>query len=121
MAKILVVDDSAFMRKILVGVLAKAGYTDIAEASDGEMAVASYKSQKPDLVLLDVVMAPKDGLYALKEIRAKSSSAKVIMVTAVGQEAMIADAKKLGCSEYVVKPFKEEQVIAAVKAALGKK
>jgi len=120
MAKILVVDDSAFMRKILTGILKKAGYLDLAEASDGEMAVSTYKLQKPDLVLLDVVMAPKDGLFALKAIRTQSSSAKVIMVTAVGQEAMIADAKKLGCADYVVKPFKEEQVIAAVKAALGK-
>jgi len=119
MAKILVVDDSAFMRKILIGLLKKAGYSDVIEASDGDEAVAAFRSNKPALVLMDIVMAPKDGLYGLKGIRAIDSKAKVIMVTAVGQDAMINDAKKLGCTDYIVKPFKEDQVAEAVKKALG--
>lgn len=120
MTKILVADDSAFMRKILSNILTKAGYKDLVEAADGGEAIEVYKKEKPDLVLMDIIMAPKDGIEGLKGIKSFNKGAKVIMVTAIGQETMINDAKKCGCSEYIIKPFKEEKVLEAVKKALGK-
>ena len=119
MVKILIADDSAFMRKIVRGIVEKAGHKTIIEASDGGQAAEMYRKEKQDVVLMDIIMAPKTGLEALEEIKAFDKKAKVIMITAVGQEAMIEDAKKLGCIGYVLKPFKEEAVVAALKKALA--
>ena len=118
MPRIMIVDDSAFMRKILTGILKKAGYKDIVEADDGKIAVETYAAGKPDLVLLDIVMQTS-GIDALKQIRASDPGAKVIMVTAVGQESMIDEAMEAGALAYIVKPFREDKVIEAVKGALS--
>ena len=119
MVKILVVDDSAFMRKILINTLKKEDYNDIVEGENGVEAVEKYKSEKPDLVLLDVVMEKKEGIDALKEIMAIDVTAKVIMVTAVGQEQMVREAMSSGAKGYIVKPFNAEKVIETVKELLG--
>lgn len=119
MTKILLADDSAFMRKILTNILTKRGYTEIIEAVDGEETVAAYSRDKPDLVLLDIVMKKKYGTEALKDIMQIDPNAKVIMVSAVGQEKVIEEAIQLGAKGFVVKPFKEEEVMNKVKEVLG--
>lgn len=118
MAKILVVDDSAFMRKILISTLKKEGYEDIVEGENGVEAVEKFKSDKPDLVLLDVVMEKKEGIDALKEIIAADATAKVVMVTAVGQEQMVREAMSSGAKGYIVKPFNADKVAETVNGIL---
>jgi len=118
MAKILVVDDSAFMRKIMKGILEKMGHNDITEASGGKEAIEKFKEVKPDLVLLDIIMPDVGGIDVLREIKGIDPNCKVIMVTAVGQEAMIDECTKLGAKGYIIKPFEELKVSEAIKDAM---
>ena len=119
MAKILVVDDAAFMRKVIKDTLSKAGYTDLHEAVDGADAVEKYNSLKPDLVLMDITMPNMDGLEALKAIRASDGSANVVMCSAMGQETMVIDAIRSGAKDFIVKPFKGERVLKTVTSIVG--
>ena len=119
MAKILTVDDAAFMRKVIKDTLSKAGYTEIFEAEDGAMAVEKYNELKPDLVLMDITMPNKDGLEALKEIRAADPGANVVMCSAMGQESMVMDAVRSGAKDFIVKPFKPDRVLKTVTNILG--
>ena len=119
MAKILLVDDAAFMRKVIKDTLSKAGYTDLHEAVDGADAVEKYNSLKPDLVLMDITMPNKDGLEALKEIRAADPGANVVMCSAMGQETMVIDAIRSGAKDFIVKPFKGERVLKTVTSIVG--
>lgn len=118
MAKILVVDDAAFMRMRCSKLLTENGY-EVVEAENGLDAIAKYKENKPDAVLLDITMPEMDGLTALKEIRKIDPEAKVAMVTAMGQQSMIMDAIKSGAKDFVVKPFQPDRVLAAVKKLIG--
>ncbi|HEU0169039.1 MAG TPA: response regulator [Chloroflexota bacterium] len=118
MAKILVVDDAAFMRMRCSKLLTESGY-EVVEAENGLDAIAKYKENKPDAVLLDITMPEMDGLTALKEIRKIDPEAKVAMVTAMGQQSMIMDAIKSGAKDFVVKPFQPDRVLAAVKKLVG--
>ena len=117
--KILVVDDAAFMRLMIKDVLTKNGYTEIEEAGDGELAVQAYQAGRQDLVILDITMPNKDGLEALKEIKAIDGNSRVVMCSAMGQEAMVVDAIKLGALDFIVKPFKPDRIIQTVKNILG--
>lgn len=119
MAKILIVDDAAFMRKVIRDTLTKEGYTDIYEAVDGQDAVEKYSEIKPDLVLMDITMPNMDGLEALKAIRAKDSNANVVMCSAMGQEAMVVEAVQAGIKDFIVKPFKEDRLMKTVTSILG--
>lgn len=119
MAKILIVDDAAFMRMMVKDNLKKAGYSDFIEAGDGEEALNNYMEQRPDLVLLDITMPIKDGIQALQSIKQFDSHAKVIMCSAMGQEGMVVEAIKLGALDFIVKPFKPERLIQTVKNVLG--
>ena len=119
MAKILLVDDAAFMRKVIKDALSKAGYSDLHEAVDGADAVEKYNSLKPDLVLMDITMPNMDGLEALKAIRAKDGNANVVMCSAMGQESMVMDAVRSGAKDFIVKPFKPDRVISTVGKILG--
>ena len=116
MAKILIADDSQFMRKILKDILYGAGYTDTIECVDGKECMAKYVSEKPDLVLLDIIMPEMDGMEVLKKI---GHEVKVVVISAVGQEKMIGEAKDLGSLDYIVKPFDNNQVLEVVKKVLG--
>jgi len=117
MAKILLADDSQFMRKVLLDILTKNGHTDITEAADGNEAIAKFNELKPDLVLLDIIMPNADGMMVLKDIVPKGG--KAIVVSAVGQDEMINQAKDLGALGYIVKPFEEKQVVAEVNKVLS--
>jgi len=114
--KILLADDSAFMRKILKDILVGMGFSSFVEAGDGKEAIAQFEAEKPGLVLLDVIMPQMDGIEVLKAIGQK---ANVIIVSAVGQEQMIEEAKGHGAKGYIVKPFDKKQVEEEVKKVLG--
>ncbi len=116
MSKILVVDDSSFIRTIMTNILNEGGYTEIVEASTGQEAIEKYQAEKPDLVLLDIIMPDMDGMEVLQQI---GSEAKICMVTAVGQEDMITKSKELGAVDYITKPFDNEKVLSTVKTLLG--
>ena len=119
MAKILLVDDAAFMRMMLKDTLTKNGYTDLEEAADGAQAVAKYDEIHPDLVIMDITMPNMDGLEALKTIRGKDPNATIVMCSAMGQEAMVIEAIKSGAKDFIVKPFKPERILKAVTSILG--
>ena len=117
--KILLVDDAAFMRKMIKDTLSKNGYSDLHEAVDGADAVEKYNELHPDLVIMDITMPNMDGLEALKAIRAKDGNANVVMCSAMGQESMVMDAVRSGAKDFIVKPFKGERVIKTVASILG--
>ncbi len=119
MAKIMIVDDAAFMRMMVKNALAQGGYTDVFEAVDGADAVAKYNEMHPDLVLMDITMPNKDGLEALKEIRGGDAGAQVVMCSAMGQESMVIEAIKSGAKDFIVKPFKPERILKTVTGLIG--
>jgi two-component system chemotaxis response regulator CheY len=107
--KILIVDDSPVMRKILRDTLEGAGYMNLIEATNGQEAMDIFATEKPDLMFLDIIMPDVSGMDVLREI---GKGAKVVVVSAVGQNAMIDTAKKLGAMDYIIKPFDQDQVLA---------
>ena len=120
MAKnILICDDAAFMRMMIKDILSKNGYTVAGEAENGVKAVERYNELKPDLVLMDITMPEMDGIQALKNIKAADSSAKVIMCSAIGQQAMVIESIHAGAKDFIVKPFQAERVLEAVKKLVG--
>ena len=119
MAKILCVDDAAFMRMMVKNTLSQNGYTDIYEASDGVQAVEKYMEIHPDLVIMDITMPNMDGLEALKAIRQQDPGAIVIMCSAMGQEAMLVEAIKSGAKDFIVKPFKPDRIVKTVSNLIG--
>ena len=119
MAKILIVDDAEFMRKVIKDTLSKSGYTDLYEAVDGADEVEKYNEIQPDLVLMDITMPNMDGLEALKTIRGKDGNANVVMCSAMGQESMVIDAVRSGAKDFIVKPFKADRVLKTVTSIVG--
>jgi len=118
-AKILLADDSAFMRKVLMDILTEAGFSDFLEAENGNQALELIEKESPDLVLLDIIMPELEGIGVLSKLKELGNTTKVIVVSAVGQDAMIEEAKNLGAFGYVVKPFAGEKVLETIKSALG--
>jgi two-component system chemotaxis response regulator CheY len=118
MSKIMVVDDAQFMRMRITKLLTQHGY-EVVEAEDGEEAVQSYRSLKPDVVLMDIAMPHKDGLAALREIRRFDPQAKVIMLTALGQQAIVLRAMQAGAKDFLVKPYDPDQVMKVLNKVLG--
>ena len=118
MGTIMIVDDASFMRAVLKKIVLQAGHEVIAEAANGDDAITQFQQSKPDLVLMDIVMPPgpkaKDGIEALKQIVATDPSAKVVMCSSMGQQALIAEAIKSGAKDFVVKPFQPQKVIEAL-------
>ena len=119
MAKILIVDDAAFMRMMIKDILTKNGYEVVGEAANGIQAVELYKAHNPDLVTMDITMPEMDGIEAVKQIKAVNPGAKVIMCSAMGQQSMVMDAIKAGASDFIVKPFQAYRVLEAVKKIVG--
>jgi two-component system chemotaxis response regulator CheY len=117
--KVLIVDDAAFMRMMIKEILTKNGYSVVGEASDGAQAVEKYKELGPDLVTMDITMPEMDGITALKEIKKFDPNARIIMCSAMGQQAMVIDAIQAGAKDFIVKPFQADRVIEAVKKTLG--
>ncbi len=119
MARVLVVDDAAFMRKMVSDALAKGGHEVIGQAGNGVEAIAQFRELRPDLMTLDITMPEKDGLETLKDVMELDPGAKVIMCSALGQESKVLESIKLGAKDFVVKPFQPDRVIDAVAKALG--
>ncbi len=112
--RVLVVDDAKFMRHMLKNILTDIGWEVVGEAADGNEAAEQYKSLKPDVVTMDIVMPNASGLDALKEIRAFDPDAKVVMISAIDQREPLMDALRLGAVDYVVKPFERDRVEEAL-------
>ena len=119
MARVLVVDDAAFMRKVLSDALAKGGHEVVGEAANGLEAVSQFQELHPDVTTLDITMPEKDGLTALKEILTLDPAARIVMCSALGQESKVLQAIKTGAKDFVVKPFQPSRVLEAVQRVLG--
>ena len=116
--RILIVDDSFYMRTMLKNMLTDAGYEVVGEAANGAQAVEMAASTNPDLITLDVILPDNTGLDVLKSLRQIQPSAKVVMCSAVGQEVIVTEAIENGALAYIVKPFSEEKVLEIVGSAL---
>ena len=119
MARVLIVDDAAFMRMMIKDILEKNGFEVIGEANNGLKAVEFYKKEKPDIVTMDITMPDMDGIGAVKEIKAFDPNAKVIMCSAMGQQGMVMDAIRAGAKDFIVKPFQADRVLEAIKKVIG--
>ena len=117
--KIMLVDDAAFMRMTIKNTLTKAGYTELIEAGDGQQALDTYAKEHPDLVLMDITMPNMDGIQALQAIKALDGAARIVMCSAMGQEAMVVEAIRLGAMDVIVKPFKPDRILHTVQKILG--
>jgi len=121
MAKVLVVDDALFMRKMLIDILKKEGFEVCGEAENGKDAIEQYKQLKPDLVTMDIVM-PKmdevDGIGAVREIMKMDPQAKIIMVSAMGQHVLVVEAIQAGAKDFITKPFQPSRITEALKRLL---
>ncbi|MDR2780800.1 MAG: response regulator [Synergistaceae bacterium] len=117
--KVLIVDDAAFMRMMLRDILAKNGFEVVGEADNGKIAVQMYNELKPDVVTMDITMPEMDGIAAVKEIKAADPAAKVVMVSAMGQQAMVIEAIRSGAADFIVKPFQPDRVLEALGKALS--
>lgn len=119
MKRILIVDDSFYMRTMLKNMLTDAGYEIVGEAPNGQTALELAKETKPDLITLDVILPDNTGLDVLKGIKAEQPDMKVIIVSAVGQEVIVNEAMEYGAKSYIVKPFSEEKVLEVVSKVLA--
>ena len=114
--RVMLVDDAAFMRMMLKNILEKEGYEIVTEAVNGNDAVAKYQEFKPDVTLMDITMPDKDGIQASKEIKGLDPDAKIVICSAMGQQAMVIEAIQAGCRDFIVKPFDASRVLMAVNA-----
>ncbi|MBL7170054.1 MAG: response regulator [Candidatus Aenigmarchaeota archaeon] len=119
MKKILIADDSLFIRKVLTDILNRAGYENIITASDGVETIEKCREEKPNLIFLDIIMDKKDGIEVLEEIRAFDQNVDVVVLTSVGQEDAASKAMIYGIIDYITKPFDEAKILSIVKRVLG--
>jgi len=119
MAKVLIVDDAAFMRMMIKDILEKNGFEIVGEANNGIKALELYKKENPDVVTMDITMPDMDGLQAVKEIKAIDPDAKIVMCSAMGQQTMVMDAIKAGAKDFIVKPFQPDRVLEAINKVIG--
>jgi two-component system chemotaxis response regulator CheY len=117
--KILICDDTLFMRVTLKNILSNSGYQEILQAENGQDALQKYAANKPDLVLMDITMPVLDGISATKQIKAKFPDAKIAMCTALGQKNMVIEAIQAGAKDFIVKPFTPDKVIETVQRLIG--
>ncbi|MCX7922385.1 MAG: response regulator [Clostridia bacterium] len=117
--RILIVDDAAFMRMMIKDILSKNGYEIAGDAENGAKAIEKYKELVPDLVIMDITMPEVDGVTAVREIKKINSDAKIIMCSAMGQQAMVIESIQAGARDFIVKPFQAERVVEAVKKVIG--
>lgn len=116
--RVLIVDDAIFMRMKLKDILEKNGFEVVGEAQNGVEAIEKFKSEKPDLVTMDITMPEMDGVTALKEIKSVNPNAKVVMCSAMGQQTMVMEAIQAGAIDFIVKPFDSDRVIESLNKAI---
>ncbi|MEA5040806.1 MAG: response regulator [Clostridiaceae bacterium] len=119
MSTVLVVDDAAFMRMSIKKVLEKNGFEVVGEAENGQVGVEKYLELRPDLVTMDITMPEMTGIEALKAIRERDPAAKVVMVSAMGQEALVREAILSGAQSFIVKPYKEDFIVGTLNSLLA--
>jgi len=117
--RVLVCDDAIFMRTMISDILSGAGYEVVGEAETGVQAIERYKELKPDLVTMDIVMPDMGGIDAVREICKGDPNAKILMCSAMGQQALVVEAIQAGAKDFVVKPFQPSRVLEAVQRVLG--
>ncbi len=118
--RILLVDDSTYIRTVLGSIITEAGFEVAGEAADGEEAIRKYMHLKPDLVLMDVIMEPMNGMEATKAILDKDPDAKILMVTVLEDKDILADLARMGAKGYITKPFSKDKIAEKIKEVLGK-
>lgn len=116
--RIVVVDDSAFLKMMIKNMLLKNGFEVVGEASNGLMAIDVYKDLKPDLIIMDITMPELNGIEATKKIKQIDPRAKIVMCSALGQSQTVLESIQAGARDYIVKPFEEEQVIKIIRKCL---
>ncbi|HEX3273434.1 MAG TPA: response regulator [Gemmatimonadales bacterium] len=116
---VLVCDDAIFMRTMISDILTQAGFEIVGEAESGSQAVQKYQALKPDLVTMDIVMPDMGGIEAVREICKTDPEAKILMCSAMGQQALVVEAIQAGAKDFVVKPFQPSRVLEAVQRVLG--
>jgi two-component system chemotaxis response regulator CheY len=119
MARVLITDDAAFMRMMIKNILVQHGHEVVGEAANGVEAVSQYTTLKPDITTMDITMPEKDGIQALKDILVADPGARVVMCSALGQEAKVIESIRAGAKDFIVKPFQPERVLSAIEKALG--
>ncbi|MGQ9531322.1 MAG: response regulator [Desulfotomaculales bacterium] len=118
--RILIVDDAAFMRMMIRNILTKSGYEVVGEAENGAAAVALYQELRPDVVTMDITMPEMDGIEGVRQIRKIDPNANIIMVSAMGQQAMVMEAIQAGAKDFIVKPFQQERILQAIERVLAR-
>ncbi len=116
---VLVCDDAVFMRTLLADILTQSGYEVIGEAETGVQAIERYKQLRPDLVTMDIVMPDMGGIDAVREITKFDAEARILMCSAMGQQALVVEAIQAGAKDFVVKPFQPSRVLEAVQRVMG--
>ena len=117
--KILLVDDALMMRVLLRGILEAGGYEVVAEATDGKEAMELYRTHRPDVVTMDIVMPIQGGIETVRALRIVDPEARVVMVSAMGQEWLITEAMEAGALAYLLKPFNPDQVLSVMRMIEG--
>ena len=117
--KVLIVDDAIFMRNMIKDIFSGSGFEVVGEAANGVEAIEKYQQLKPDLTTMDIVMPFKSGIDATREIVQQDRNAVVVMCSALGQESLVMEAIEAGASDFIVKPFKSEDVLSVVRKVLG--
>ena len=118
-AKVLIVDDAIFMRRMLKDIIKEGGHQVVGEAANGAEGVALYEKHKPELVTMDIIMPEMGGIDAVKGIIKLDSNAKVLMVSAMGQQQLVVEAIQAGAKDFIVKPFEASKVLSAIERLLS--
>ena len=116
---VLICDDAIFMRTMVGDILNKAGFQVVGEAETGLQAIEKYRELKPDLVTMDIVMPEMGGIDAVRQICKEHPGARVLMCSAMGQQALVVEAIQAGAKDFVVKPFQPSRVLEAVQRVLA--
>ena len=119
MPRVLIVDDAAFMRNMIREILTKNGFEVVGEASNGNEAIRLFEELKPDLVTMDIVMPMKSGIEATRELASRHPGVNIVICSALGQETLVMEAMDVGAKDFIVKPFKEEQVLAICRRVMA--
>ena len=120
MGRVLIADDASFMRQMIRDIIEPEGFEVVGEASDGVEVVEKYKKLRPDVVMMDIVMPKRSGIDAVKAIKAEDAGARVVMCSALGQDALVSEAIQAGARDFIVKPFKPEAVLTTLRKVLEK-
>jgi len=119
--RVLIVDDAIFMRRMIADILKKEGFEIVGEAGTGAQAVETYRQLQPDLVTMDIIMPDMSGIDAVREIMKEYSNAKILMVSAMGQQSLVVEAIQAGAKDFVIKPFQPSRVLESVNRILNMK